>query len=220
MVRVRTLVLLTTLAALCAVLAAGLVLFGGRTFGRSSELPVIGQAPPWKLTDQLGRTVSSTDLRGKVWVANFVYTSCTDTCPALSLKMQLLQNQLRGHGLLGRGVELVSFTTDPKRDTPEVLRRYSRQHGAEPDSWHFLTGTEAEMRAVIVKGFMLGLEDAPQAEATPHDHAADEHHDEGYQVIHSNRFVLVDQQGRIRAYLDGTGLSAEELTKEVMRLVK
>lgn len=214
---------LRRLRALLVVGALGLLLalVGYRSLAQSQsrELDVFGDAPAFALIDQLGRPVSSEEFRGKVVIANFIYTHCRDTCPLLSLRMQALQERLQEEKLLGGQVQLLSFTTDPARDTPDVLRAYAERHRADPQAWRFLTGPEGEMVRIVVEGFKLGVQEVPLSEATPHTHADGAEH-EAYDVMHSNRFVLIDRQGRIRVYYDGLDLDAEQVVRDVRQLLR
>ncbi|MDP9379809.1 MAG: SCO family protein [Chloroflexota bacterium] len=199
-------------------LSLAMVAYLGLSRGQVEALDDYGEAPSWTLTDQLGRQVSSDELGGKVVVANFIYTNCRDTCPLLSHRMQLLQRRLREEGLLGERVQLLSFSTDPDRDTPEALRTYSGSFQADPKSWRFLTGPEAEMRRIVVGGFKLGVEEVP-LEGTPHAHGDGSTHQHSYDVMHSNRFVLVDSKGRIRALYDGNELDIDRVVRDIRRLL-
>jgi protein SCO1 len=113
---------------------------------RSEALPTIGPAPAFTLTSQDERRVSLADLRGKVVVLTFIYTTCVDTCPLLTAKLAGLQGRLGAD--FGARVFFVSVTVDPDRDTPAVLKTYGSAHGARFDGWAFLTGTTAEIREV------------------------------------------------------------------------
>ena len=113
---------------------------------RSEALPTIGPAPAFTLTAQDERRVSLADLRGKVVVLTFIYTTCVDTCPLLTAKLAGLQGRLGAD--FGARVFFVSVTVDPDRDTPAVLKTYGAAHGARFDGWAFLTGTTAEIREV------------------------------------------------------------------------
>jgi protein SCO1/2 len=113
---------------------------------RSEALPRIGPAPAFTLTAQDERRVSLADLRGKVVVLTFIYTTCVDTCPLLTAKLAGLQGRLGAD--FGARVFFVSVTVDPDRDTPAVLKTYGSAHGARFDGWAFLTGTTAEIREV------------------------------------------------------------------------
>jgi protein SCO1 len=113
---------------------------------KSESLPTIGPAPAFSLTSQDERRLSLADLRGKVVVLTFIYTTCADTCPLLTAKMAGLQGRLGVD--FGARVFFASVTVDPERDTPAVLKTYGAAHGARFDGWAFLTGTPAEIRDV------------------------------------------------------------------------
>ena len=207
-----------------ASLLLGVLIVYGVVRGQATSLELYGDAPAFKLTDHLERPVSSDEFRGKVVVANFVYTKCPDICPLLSLRMQALQERLREEKLLGTRVQLVSFTTDPARDTPAVLRGYAERHRADPSAWRFLTGPEAEMKPMIVKGFFLGVEEVPSREtaavAGQPEQAQGEQQKDQYEVMHSTRFVLIDREGRIRAYNDGRELDLDGVVRDIRQLLR
>jgi protein SCO1/2 len=113
---------------------------------RPEALPTIGPAPAFTLTAQDERRLSLADLRGKVVVLTFIYTTCADTCPLLTAKLAGLQGRLGAD--FGARVFFASVTVDPERDTPTVLKTYGTAHGARFDGWAFLTGTPAEIREV------------------------------------------------------------------------
>ncbi len=176
--------------------------FWVRAPSEAKELPVYFELPPFSFTDQLGRTVTSEELRGKVVVANFIYTNCTAFCPTvLTPRMRELQGRLRDEGLAGREVVLLSLSVDPEQDTPEKLRAYAENYGADPEVWRFLTGSVADMERVVTMGLKLGVQKILQpVEHTHPDGSAETHK---YDVTHTNRFALVDRQGQVRAYIDG-----------------
>ncbi|CAB4244435.1 Cu2+-binding oxygen sensor (SCO1/SenC/PrrC family) [Methylacidimicrobium sp. AP8] len=154
----------------------------------AARLPVLRRVETFSLTDQSKKTVTLGDLRGKVWVADFIYTSCPGPCPAETLRMKEIQDLVAGLP----DVRLVSFSVDPGVDTPEVLARYAQAHGADPAKWYFLTGTVKEIWRLATESFALAVGENPPnrpAEEGP--------------VFHSTQFALVDQEGRIRAYYDG-----------------
>lgn len=184
-----------------------------------TRLEDYGAAPDFDLTDQRGRAVSTETLRGKASVANFIYTSCPDTCPLLSLRMQNLQDRLRREALLGTRVQLLSFTVDPARDTPAELAEYAARYQADPDSWRFLSGSEVAVKRTVVEGFQLGITPVPLGRATfgaTDSGAAPTRYD----VMHSNRFVLTDPQVRIRAYYDGTDLDIDQLVRDIRQVLR
>ena len=151
---------------------------------RSPDIPSYYPLPEFSLTDQTGKAVTLHDLTGKVWVADFIFTSCGGTCPLMTQDMRKLQDALPPE------IRLVSFTVDPTRDTPRVLAAYAQEHGATNERWLFLTGDEQALYDLCVKGFKLPLDTENGTPAEP--------------ITHSSRFVLVDKQGEIRGYYSGT----------------
>lgn len=192
----------------------------GLARGQATSLDIFGDAPAFALIDHLERPVSSEDLRGTVVVANFIYTNCQDICPLLSFRMQALQDRLRQDGLLGSQVQLLSFTVDPARDTPPVLRAYAERYRVDTSAWRFLTGPERQLVPLVVDGFRLGVRALPPATVTPDGHDRGHGAPEGYDVMHSGRFVLIDRQWRIRAYYDGTDLDLDRVLSDVRQLLR
>jgi len=154
-----------------------------------AELPVLGKVPDFTLLERSGKNVTLSDLAGRPWVADFIFTHCQSFCPILSARMARLETVLRE---TNGDVRLVSFTVDPERDTVAVLREYADRHGADPDRWLFLTGSWDDLRQLIVGGFGLAVERPPSGGAAGG----------GGLITHSQRFVLVDSQARIRGYYD------------------
>lgn len=131
-------------------------------------------------------------LRGRPWVADFVFTRCGGPCPVLSSNMAKLQNELP------RDVRLVSFTVDPQHDSLEVLARYAERHGAQPGRWLFARLEPRPLFELVNAGLKLPIYIDP--EAAPENRA-----------IHTTKFVLIDAEGAVRGYYDGItpgGLSA------------
>lgn len=155
----------------------------------SDPLPVLFKLPDFALTDQDERTFGSEQLKGKVWVADFMFTRCNGICPMLSANMQAVQTQLQNHDRWN-DVRLVSISVDSDNDTPAVLREYAQRFQAEPGQWVFLTGQRETVWPLIENGFKLMVGEDPDNEAMPYSH--------------SGKFALIDQQGRVRAYHDGT----------------
>ena len=158
-------------------------------------LPVLGEVPAFSLTERSGRTVEAADLQDKVWVVDFIFTHCAGPCPIMSSRMARLQKLVKG----SPDIRLVSVSVDPERDNPEVLSEYAGRFGADGEAWLFLTGEKSSIYHLIKKGFMLAVDEGFDVQG------------EGPGIItHSVRFVLVDQQGRIRAYYDGTETETPE----------
>ena len=156
--------------------------------------------PDFLLTDQNGRDFTPSQLKGKVWVAGFVYTSCPGPCPVVTRNMAVIQKELAGSG-----VEFVTITVDPVRDTPAVLKEYSRKYELDENTWHLLTGSPLKVRKIIQQGFFLVVSDAAK-DAPP----------EAGPVIHSTRLAILDRQMRIREYVEGTAADAPEKVKSAV----
>jgi protein SCO1/2 len=151
---------------------------------RTAKLEVIGNIPPFQLVSQDGRPFHSQVLAGKIWVADFIYTTCPGPCPRMTSQMREVQDAV----VKFPNVRFVSFTVDPANDTPPVLAAYAKIHGASPSLWYFLTGPVPTLQMLDRDAFKLGNLDAT--------------------MQHSTRFVLVDGQGRIRGYYDTSDSSS------------
>ncbi len=170
------------------------------------QLPVLGEVPTFSLIERTQQPFGHTDLTGSVWVANFIFTHCPGRCPLLSQRMARLQTTLRT-----KPVRFISFSVDPERDTPEVLQVYARRYRADDQRWLFLTGERTAMYRLIRNGFRLGVE-----ALAPNDPRLTTHEP----IVHSNRFVLIDPQRRIRGYYRGDDTeSVARLLRDVETLV-
>lgn len=167
-----------------------LAIFGAYVVDRlKPQLPVYASLADFTLTNQDGRTVTLDDLRGQIWVADAIFTRCPGQCLIMSSHMKQLQAALPA----SLPIQLVSFTTDPAFDQPAVLKKYGERFGAEDNRWSFLTGSKRELHRVEVDGLRLSVVDKPVADqASPND-----------LFIHSEKFILLDKQGRVRGYFDG-----------------
>jgi len=183
------------------------------------RLSVYGQVPDFSLIERSERPVQLADLLGKVWIVNFAYTRCTETCPVQTANMAKLQQAFAGEP----DVRLVTISVDPESDTPEFLREYASRYSADPDRWLFLTGSKEVIYQLAIDGFRLGVVEKPLEE--PHIHPDGTVHIHktaaGERVIHSSRFVLVDRQARIRAYFRGAEYeSVERLRPAAMTVLQ
>jgi enediyne biosynthesis protein E4 len=160
-----------------------------------------GSVPDFSLTERGGKILSLSDLRNAIWIADFIYTNCTDTCPMQTAAMAQLQDQLPNQ----IDLKLVSFSVDPERDTPAVLSEYAARYKADARRWLFLTGDKKQVAHLVQDGFRLS--------AVPADDASGA-------VLHSTRFVLVDRQSRIRGYYDSRDREAlQRLKNDVAKLL-
>jgi len=158
---------------------------GGWDQKGAQGLADFGPVPDFSLTERSGKPLTLRDLDGHVWVANFMYTSCKDTCPLQSAALAGFQAQWNP----GQQVKFVSISVDPERDTPAVLSSYADRFGADPQRWFFLTGPKETIYQLAREGFRVS---AAPAETTT---GVDDN-----DFIHSARFVLVDGKARIRGY--------------------
>ena len=156
---------------------------------RATALPIYGQAPEFSLTDQEGRPFLSSALKGTVWVADFIFTSCAGSCPQMTAQMAALQKRLP------QEIQFVSISVDPARDRPDLLRRYAESYGADLKRWRFLTGEPPAIERLVKEGFRLSYAEGTSPEEP---------------ITHSVRFLLVDGQGTIRGAYDGTDPKAVE----------
>lgn len=150
-----------------------------------------GRVPSFQLTNQNGESFGSAQLAGKIWIADFIFTTCPGPCPMISSRMSELQKPLEK-----TDVHLVSFTVDPEKDTPEVLRGYAEALRAQPNRWDFLTGPKSTIYDLCKNGFKLAVADGAEEAGVP---------------VHSTRMILVDRKGEIRGYYEATG--ADSITK-------
>jgi protein SCO1 len=195
--------------ALAVTILAITVAFAWTRFGERLEKPliVIGHVPEFSLTNQLGQTVSLTNLFGHVWVADVIFTRCPLSCERMTQRMRALQDQL-GPRVNAR---FVSLTADPGFDSSAVLRRYADGHGADSARWSFLTGLKKDVYQLAVDGLKFVVLDKTEQKETPDD-----------LFVHSTQFVLIDKQGRIRGYFEGTdenerkqlAIAVKKLTRE------
>lgn len=193
------------------------------------------RVPDFTLIERNGRQITLADLRGRVWIADFIWTRCPDACPLMSAVMARLQAEFAEEPDL----RLVSFSVDPQYDTPTVLASYAAKFDADRDRWLFLTGEKQVVYHLVQQGFKLLVYDPDDAKTsrgpgTPPAsplrqgwfappvawaHGVGKHRENP--VIHSDRFVLVDRNGRIRGYYLSTDTnSLEQLKRDATGLLR
>ena len=155
---------------------------------RQRTVSSYGTVPEFVLVNQDGQNFGSAQLRGKIWIADFIYTMCPGPCPMISSRMSELQKPLEK-----TDVHLVSFSVDPAKDTPQVLRGYAEKLQAEPGRWDFLTGPQSTIYNLSRNGFKLAVSDGSDDKGIP---------------VHSTRMILVDRHGAIRGYYDAADVDA------------
>lgn len=166
---------------------------------------VNAKVPDFSFTNQNGETITNLDFDGKVYVVEFFFTACPDICVIMNENMLVIQNEFFGNPKVG----IASFSIDPQRDTPEVLRAYAEEKGITKLQWHLLTGEREDVFKLSNEGFNLYASESQSAEG-------------GFE--HSGLFALIDQDGFIRSrydehgnpliYYDGLDLGQVQMLKE------
>src|SRR5438132_13582466 len=190
----RTATLLKTVLIAIPILTLALLLWLRQlevTALRQRTVSSYGTVPEFLLVNQDGQNFGSAQLRGKIWIADFIYTTCPSPCPMISSRMSEMQKPLEK-----TDVHFVSFTVDPDKDTPAQLREYASRLKAQPGRWDFLTGPKSEIYNLSQYGFKLAAADRSSSNPEP---------------LHSTRMILVDRRGQIRGYYDAT--TADAITK-------
>ncbi len=173
--------------------------------GKDSRLPAYWSVPDFQLIAHDGKPFGLKDLKGKIWVAEFFFASCAGICPIMNQNMTEVQKAFADNP----DVVIVSITVDPKNDTPEVLREYRQNFNAMDGKWFFLTGDKKAIYRLARHGFKVAAEEVPPQEEGG---ATD--------FIHSDRFILVDRQGRIRGYYNGTDKEqVQKLIADIRKLL-
>ena len=141
--------------------------------------------PDFTFTNQEGKPIGRAQMEGKITVVDFFFTSCPSICPVMSKEMARVNDMFRDEPQ----VQLMSISIDPEYDTPQILKKYADEHQAITGKWHFLSGPKLETFQLARCGFVLPALDG---NGVPDD------------FVHSDKFMLIDEQGRIRGYYSGT----------------
>ena len=146
---------------------------------------------PFSMTNQNGLTVTEMDYSDKIYVADFFFTTCPNICPIMTANMIYIQEKLKEDDIM-----LASFSVTPEIDTFEVLKKYSLDRGVNDEKWNLMTGDRVQIYDLARKSFLVAKVDPRGGEN---------------EMIHTENFVLIDKEKRIRGYYDGTNL--EEIEK-------
>ncbi|MFN8353298.1 MAG: SCO family protein [Spirosomataceae bacterium] len=168
-----------------------------KTWYGSTPDTVFHTVPDFTLTDQDGKAFSSKQTKGKIYVANFIFTRCTSICPRMSSELTRVQAMFADNP----SILLVSHSIDPVYDTPEVLKQYAKKYEAQSGKWYFLTGSEEQIYHLAHKAYFIAAK-AEDGKTSP---------DETF--THSEKLILIDKEGHIRGFYDGTD------KKDVDRLI-
>lgn len=147
------------------------------------DLPIIAQVPHFELISENGQRFGSNDLKGRVYLANFIFSRCPSVCPKMLGELEKIQKRVRG---TGTKVAIITFTVDPEHDNERVLYDLARKHKAAPHVWTFLTGSDKEALFKLYRdGFKVGVEQNPK---------------NLFDIAHTEKIVLVDELNRVRGY--------------------
>jgi len=145
----------------------------------------VRKAPAFAFTDQNGKTFSSENLNGKIYVVDFFFTSCPSICPIMTANMTKIHERFAHY----EDFEIVSLTVDPTRDTPDILKEYAVNRKIDSPKWHFLTGEKDSLYNVAYKFLSSAMED----DSAPGG------------FLHTEYFALVDKEGNMRSREDDNG---------------
>lgn len=153
----------------------------------------------FKFTNQNGKIITQKDYEGKIYVADFFFTTCKSICPKMTNNMGWLQEQLKNNPK----VLLLSHSVTPDIDTVEVLKNYAKEKGVIDGKWNLVTGDKKEIYYIARKSYLAVKTGKPE---------------EMYDMVHTENFVLVDSKRRVRGFYDGTNL--DEPTEQGIKNVK
>jgi len=195
--RINPAVIVITSAMLAILLAVLVTIVIFKADGSQEKMPVLGNITGFELTERRGSSFTKSDMLGKINVVNFFFTSCQGPCPIMAGNMSVLYKAFE----LNDRVQLVSISVDPAVDSLPVLREYAQRQGVIDNRWLFVRGEQEDIIQISEKQFMLAADDLP--------------------MMHSIKFVLVDELGQIRGYYTGTDLKSIEILKDdIKELVK
>ena len=168
------------------------------------ELPVLNYVPSFSFDNQEGKKITEKELNGKVYVAEYFFTTCKGICPKLNTNMKKLSEEYHNES----NFRLLSYTVDPETDSIGRMKRYSDSLGADPQQWFFLTGRKDSLYHLARSGYLL---DDPKNNAMNIDE----------QFLHTQFLALVDKGGRVRKIYDGLKKDElDELEKDIANLLK
>lgn len=188
-------------------LVLGLVLMPSKKedepWERENKIDTYWEIGDFELTDQYGNPFSSEELEGKIWLANFVFTSCAAECPLLTQQMTLVRRNLGDRP----DIAFVSFSVDPQTDTPQRLLDYSKPYG-EDERWSLLTGDIEKVTELVTKKFLVPL-----------THDEDLAHISERAISHSDKMLVIDGKGVVRYFCDGLNQRTVESLTDVFQVL-
>lgn len=176
---------------------------------KSSELPVLGNpghhVADFSFVNQEGKTITNKDVKGKICVVEFFFTTCKGICPKMNENMTHVYQAFRGN----KNVMILSHTVDPKHDTVQAMKEYSLRFDADPSQWMFLTGDKKDLYDMARYSYLISAQDDTTGVSIDQD------------FIHDNHYVLVDRDGRIRGFYDGLQMTnINKLITDINKLLQ
>lgn len=167
----------------------------------SAELKAFHRVPPFRLTNQRGEVVTEQDYRGKIYIADFFFTTCGGICPKMTANLRLVQDAFQNDDQ----VRLLSHSVTPGHDTADVLRAYAAKHNIDGEKWNLLTGDRGQIYALGRKAYFVE-EDLGEAKSED-------------DFLHTENFVLVDREGHLRGIYNGLNKTAvSQLIQDIKTL--
>lgn len=157
----------------------------------------------FSFTNQNGKLITQKEYENTIYVADFFFTTCPTICPKMTDNMVWLQNQLKKYP----NVKLLSFSVTPDIDTPQILKKYAVEKGVDDSRWNLVTGDKSAIYYLARKSYLAVKTGKPE---------------EMYDMVHTENFILVDKNKRIRGFYDGTNLdqpSEDDTTKNMQQLL-
>ena len=157
----------------------------------------------FSFTNQNGKLITQKEYENIIYVADFFFTTCPTICPKMTNNMVWLQNQLKKYP----NIKLLSFSVTPDIDTPAVLKKYAQEKGVDDTRWNLVTGDKKEIYYLARKSYLAVKTGKPE---------------ELYDMVHTENFILIDKNKRIRGFYDGTNLdrpSEDGQTKNMQQLL-
>jgi len=165
---------------------------------RTAPPPVMFQAPKFEMTDQNGQPAGDKALHGKVWIADFIFTHCAGSCPKVTSKFVDLQKTITDPD-----IRFVSFSVDPERDDPKTLKSYGEKNNAGDARWMLLRPADKDAVLLVAKR-MAAIARSTDAHDT---------------ILHTDFFILIDQDGKVRGLYDSKNdAEVEKLKADAMTL--
>jgi protein SCO1 len=166
--------------------------FGQRELAANGKDTIYHSVPAFKLVNQDGDTITEKNYEGKIYVADYFFTTCTSICPKMTTELLRVQDKF-SDPIYKRGVQILSHTVNPENDSVSVLKAYSKMVHADTKMWNFVTGDKKQLYDLARNGYLVN---ALQGDGGPDD------------FIHSELFILVDKEKHIRGIYDGTDIKA------------